>query len=418
MRAGLRAAGVLGLALDQLGEPIAQLHRCDEQAAELPLIRVAGQVVEDVRDVGDDVRIGGEQPEVRVDLRRLRVVVARASVHVALHAVGFLPDHQTELGVRLELGKPVDHVDAVRLQPPRPEDVVALVESRLELDQHRHLFAGLGRGDEQRNQRRIGANTVERHLDRDDVRILHRGAKESLDRPEGLERMMNEDVLVADPVEDRFRILVGAPQASRREGRVLQLGPVNAGQLRPVAEAQSIVRSEHHIVGDLEVLDEDVQDTSGNVGFDVQQRDGAAAELLEAAVDALEQIVGLVFLDLEVGVADDPEEVRTLDLRAGEELVDVGADHVLEKHERVSARRGQRFRNGDEPRQRVGDLDARELGPAAVAYHDREILAQVRDEREWMARIERQRREHRADLAREVPGQVFANLRRPFLALE
>ena len=78
----------------------------------------------------------------------------------------------------------------------------------------------------------------------------------------------------------------------------------------------------------------------------------------------------------------------------------------------------ERFRNGDEPRQHVGHLDARELGPAAVAHHDREVLAQVRDERKRMARIERQRRQHRADLAREIAGQMLADLRRPLVALE
>ena len=183
-----RAAGVLGLAVDQLGEPVAQLHRRDEQRLELALIRVAGQIVEDVRDVRHDVGIGGEQTQVGVDLRRLRVVVAGAGVHVALHAVGLLPHDQTQLRVRLQLGKAVDDVDAVRLQPPRPEDVVALVEARLELDEHRDLLAGFGRGDEQRNQRRVRANAVQRHLDRDDVRILHRRAQERLHRSERLER--------------------------------------------------------------------------------------------------------------------------------------------------------------------------------------------------------------------------------------
>ena len=77
--------GVLGLAFDQLLEPLPELHRRDDHRPELLLIRVAGQVVEDVRDVVDDVRIGGEETEVGVDLRRVGVVVAGARVHVALN---------------------------------------------------------------------------------------------------------------------------------------------------------------------------------------------------------------------------------------------------------------------------------------------------------------------------------------------
>ena len=55
----------------------------------------------------------------------------------------------------------------------------------------------------------------------------------------------------------------------------------------------------------------------------------------------------------------------------------------------------ERFGKRDEPRQHVGHLDARELGASAVADDHREVLAQVRDERERMAGIEGQRRQHR-----------------------
>ena len=37
----------------------------------------------------------------------------------------------------------------------------------------------------------FGADAVQRHLDRDDVRVLHRGAQERLDRRERLERMVD-----------------------------------------------------------------------------------------------------------------------------------------------------------------------------------------------------------------------------------
>ena len=53
-----------------------------------------------------------------------------------------------------------------------------------------------------------------------------------------------------------------------------------------------------------------------------------------------------------------------------------------------------------------------------MADDHREVLAQVRNERERVARVERERREHRADLAREVAGQMFAHLRRPLIALD
>jgi hypothetical protein len=53
-----------------------------------------------------------------------------------------------------------------------------------------------------------------------------------------------------------------------------------------------------------------------------------------------------------------------------------------------------------------------------VTHHHREVLAQVRDERERVPGVERQRGEHRADVAREVAVQVFVDLRRPALRIE
>src|SRR5262245_14064434 len=140
---------------------------------------------------------------------------------------------------------------------------------------------------------------------------------------------MYQDVLVANLVEDHLGILVVPPQAVRRERRVLQLGTMKPRELRPVAEANTILRPQNDLVADLEVLGQDVEDARRHPGLDVQQRDGAAPELTQAAVDALEQIVGFVLFDLEVRIADDSEQIRALDLGSGEELLDIRADDIL-----------------------------------------------------------------------------------------
>ena len=98
---------------------------------------------------------------------------------------------------------------------------------------------------------------------------------------------------------------------------------MNGRQLHPVGEAQSIRGAQDHVLIDLEVLGEDVQHAPRHAGLHLQQRERAVAELAEAAVDGLEQVVGLVFLDHDVRVAHDAEQVRAADLRAGEQLLDV-----------------------------------------------------------------------------------------------
>ena len=78
--------GVADLALDEVEEARAQAVRRDEQAAERPLARQAGQVVEQVGDVGAELRPAGQQPEVDVQPGGLRVVVAGPDVDVAAQA--------------------------------------------------------------------------------------------------------------------------------------------------------------------------------------------------------------------------------------------------------------------------------------------------------------------------------------------
>src|SRR5688572_7574637 len=140
-------------------------------------------------------------------------------------------------------------------------------------------------------------------------------------------------------------------------------------------------------------------------------------QLLQAAVDALEQIVRLVLFDFEIRIANDAEQIGASNLRPRKELVNVRADDVLEEHRRHPGAADGVW-NRHEPRQDVGDLDAGELRAVLVSDDHCEVPTEIRDQRERMSRVERQRCQHRADLAGEVRAQVLANLRRPLLRLE
>ena len=80
----------------------------------------AGDVVEEVGDVGGDVRVGGEEADVLVDPRRRRVVVAGADVDVAAQPVALAPDDERRLRVDLQVGEAVDDVDARLLERRAP----------------------------------------------------------------------------------------------------------------------------------------------------------------------------------------------------------------------------------------------------------------------------------------------------------
>ncbi len=138
-----------------------------------------------------------------------------------------------------------------------------------------------------------------------------------------------------------------------------------------------------------------------------------AHHLGEAAVpdlllDQAEQVLRLVsVIDLEIGVAGDPEGVPAQNLHAGEERLQVGADDLLERHELV------RRRERHPARQDLGHLHPREtLLAVRASQHHGEREAEVRDVREGMAGIDRERRQYRKDVAVEIRVDMRAVHRR------
>ena len=236
MRAGRPAAWCSISRADLLQQPLADAVGRDHQVLVGGVAREARQVVEQVRDVLADALVRGEQPVVLVHPRGLRVVVAGADVHVAPDPLGLVAHHHRQLAVRLQADLPVDDVAARVLELAGPADVRLLVEARLQLDEHEHLLAGLGRVDQRLDDRGVAGGAVQRLLDRQHVRVV-RGL---LDEPlhgggERVVRVVQEYVGAADRLEHvdrRGRLHLGELRVGRRhERRVLQLGPVEVGDV-------------------------------------------------------------------------------------------------------------------------------------------------------------------------------------------
>src|SRR5204863_4683159 len=111
-------------------EAATQIERCGEDLPELLRSPEPRHEVEEVGDVGADLRVGCEEPYVLVDTRRRRVVVPGADVRVAAEHAAFSAYDECRLRVNLEIGKAVDHVHARLLERARPFDVSLLVEAR------------------------------------------------------------------------------------------------------------------------------------------------------------------------------------------------------------------------------------------------------------------------------------------------
>ena len=228
---------------------------------------------------------------------------------------------------------------------------------------------------------------------------------------ERLVGVVDEDVALADAGEDvdaLVLLLLALGQARRhhrRPRRRLQLGDVEVGDgLQPaqVEHAPDLVD-----VGRVQAQAALQQGARlvRHGALDLEAHDLAEAAPAQLLLHGHEQVVGLVLLDVEVGVAGDAEEVVRLHLHAREEHVEVGRDDALQQH--VRARR-----HLPHARQHRRHLDAREAALAAggVAHRDRQRQRQVADVGEGMRGVHRQRRQDREDLVHEALAQLVLAL--------
>ncbi len=197
------------------------------------------------------------------------------------------------------------------------------------------------------------------------------------------------------------------------ELRVLQLGAVEAVDAEEAGEVQRAGQRVHLCLGDLQLADQQVQHLAVDGLLDLQADRRAEAAPHEFLLQGLEEVLGVVLLDLQVLVAGDPEGVVLQDLHAREQLFQVvgGRDDVLDGD--VAARGG--LQEAGEQRRH---LDAREVLVAAdrVAYDDGQVQGEAGDVREGVRGVDGQRGEDREDLVpeeREEAGLFLLGQLRP-----
>ena len=147
-----------------------------------------------------------------------------------------------------------------------------------------------------------------------------------------------------------------------------------------------------------ELGDEQVQDPLVDRLLDLEPHRRAEPAAQQLLLQRLQEVLGVVLLDLEVLVAGDPEGVRLEHLHAREQPLEVLADDVLERHEPLVAQRHEAV----EDRRH---LDPREVLGAGlgVAHEHGEVEREPGDVGERVGRVDGQRRQHREDPVLEQP---------------
>ncbi len=228
--------------------------------------------------------------------------------------------------------------------------------------------------------------------------------------------MVQQHVLDPDRGEDvallgalgRGQVGVGR----RDERRVLQVGPVQVGEQEQPGEVQRGGEPEDLVGVDAQLAGEQVEHPLGHVLGHLQAHRGTEPAPGQLLLQGRQQVLDVVLFDLEVLVAGDPERAVLADLHAGEELVQVRGDEVLERDEAGAGRPVTVGVLGDvgdheEAGQGLWDLDPGEvlrLGRRVVQHH-REVERQARDVGERVSRVDGKRGEHGEDRFTEEPVQ-------------
>ena len=138
-----------------------------------------------------------------------------------------------------------------------------------------------------------------------------------------------------------MRLAVGAGQpgrGDRHERLLLQLGPVQVvddPQGSQVERAGDVV----DVLGlQVELAGEQGPDLVGHRRVDLEAHRPPEPPAPQLHLHRLEQVVGLLLLEGQVGVAGDPERVVALDVHPREQRPEVGGDHLLEGHEALAVR--------------------------------------------------------------------------------
>ncbi len=211
-------------------------------------------------------------------------------------------------------------------------------------------------------------SAVERLLDRHDVGIGGGLAQELHHRVETFERMMDDEVLVADGGETVAAMVADAFGEARDVRLELQIGALGEDQLLEIRQAHQVLDDDDLGRRQVEMLGDELAQLAGHRGAALHVDDATPAAALEQRLEQQHQVFGF-FLDFHVAVAQDAEHAPASRRMAGEQLVEIKRDHAFQRNEAHGLvligqtdetlqlrRHGQQSR--DEPWRRGGALSA------------------------------------------------------------
>ena len=273
---------MLDLFADVLKHAGTNAVRARRHRFEILRLAVAGHEIENPRHIAANCRIGGEERQVGINPRRLRMIIAGADMAVGGDLGSFSPDHQTDLGVRLQLDEAVDDMHTGLFHVTGEVDVGGFIEAGFELDDRRHRLAGVRCFLQRLDDRAfLAQRPVKRPLDRHDVGIGHRLPQVLQDGVERLVGMMDDEVLGANGCEHVAAEFANSLRKADVERLEQEVGAISDDQLFGIGQPQQTVLLEHGLLGDLQLVDDELSQVRWHIRVDLQTDDIAAPAPLE-----------------------------------------------------------------------------------------------------------------------------------------
>ena len=382
MRAGQPGLLVVDLPLDQLEKPRAHGRGATRSVSQCGSLRVASQVVKQVDDVACERWIAREEPDIGIESGRAHVVIAGADVRVTAQSGRLLAHDQRRLGMRLQAAYAKDHMGASPFQLRGPVQVALLVESGLELDHARHLFARFGRLDQRSDKGRVIANPIDGHLDRDRSGIVRGRADEVFHAGiEAVVRVVHEQVVGPNRIKDVDTLPSRRGRCQRSPWRIAQVRCGEAGNFKERRVVDLSGQVVDLVGGELKARPQHLPKSGIGAGRKLQPHDRLVATLPDLLPHQLTKSLVRVLVDLDFGVARQPHQRGRVSLHSRIELVGMFANDFVERHEDVLARRD--IRGERHPLLQGGrHLDARidALTRAVVVQDERQGSREIREE--------------------------------------
>ena len=185
-------------------------------------------------------------------------------------------------------------------------------------------------------------------------------------------------------------------------GREDEVGAFLHDQLLGVGQADQAFQHEDVVVGDVELVAEELPQVGRHADIDRKTDHAAAPAALEGALEGADEVFRL-FVDFHLAVAQDAENAVAGQLEGGrKDAVEEQQDELLQQHEAdvVAGQPDEALKLRRHRQQRVEVLAA-----VGIVELEGEAEAEIGDEGERVGRIDRDRRQDREDIFEEAGFQ-------------